>query len=89
MIYEQAPQHSPIKKLIVELITWTTHPKDYGALAQKYRNSQPNFVIDILLAPAKYATPTDALSRFDGWETSCKYHSHDKDKPCYRDKSQR
>ncbi|KAI4934684.1 hypothetical protein J4E85_002542 [Alternaria conjuncta] len=86
--YKNVPSGSPTRKLVADLIAWTMDEHELHVLATGKVTMEPDLLLDILLAVGgRYITRPPSNSPFDGWKTSCKYHCHGDEKPCYRKKS--
>ncbi|KAH7092175.1 hypothetical protein FB567DRAFT_625230 [Paraphoma chrysanthemicola] len=89
--YKALPVTSLTRSLISDIAAWTVTGNKLAAYRKTMEESNiklcPDFSMDVLVAMAQRLTsrPTPK-SPFDDWETSCKYHSHGEEKPCYREK---
>ncbi|KAF2126887.1 hypothetical protein P153DRAFT_388207 [Dothidotthia symphoricarpi CBS 119687] len=88
--YKGIPYGEPARKLIVDLIAWTSKASGIRRLSNRHHVEDPDFVMDVLQAvAARFMSAKPSTSPLQGWETSCKYHCHGKDKPCFREKAKK
>jgi hypothetical protein len=89
-VFEEVPEGAPVRSLVVNLIAWTNSGRQIIDLHRKESgNHHPDFVMELLRAVAKrFMSEAPGTSPLEGWETSCKYHSHRDEKPCYRKKAE-
>jgi hypothetical protein len=88
--YQKIPEGSPTRQLVADLVVWTARLPDYTEMTRLGQQHDPDLVIDTLKAlAARFFVQTPGNSPLRDWETSCKYHCHGKEKPCYREKSKR
>ena len=88
--YKEIPDGSPTRKLVAELIAWTAKAKKFNARLTESSKIHPDLMMDLLRAMAsRYLSSEPSTSPLEGWETSCKYHCHGENKPCYREKASR
>ena len=86
--YNKTPEGSPTRNLVTDLIAWFIEKNQHTVLNMDQNTMHPDFTMDLLLAVSRrLALKTPGKSPLDGWETSCKYHCHGDEKPCYRRKS--
>ncbi|KAF1964132.1 hypothetical protein BU23DRAFT_575945 [Bimuria novae-zelandiae CBS 107.79] len=90
-LYEALPPGSPLRTIVADTSAWYSclerieFIKKSSHLSDKAQH--PDFVMDVLQALARRFMSMSAVnSPLLGWETSCKYHSHNKEKICYREK---
>ena len=93
VFYKVIPEGSPTRLLIADLVAWTTCAKGMRGLrnhrdARFDKDEHADFIMDVLESVTnRFMSATPSTSPLEGWETSCKYHSHGDDKPCYRNKT--
>jgi len=90
-IYDVIPEGSPTRSLVADLVAWTATWQQIRLLrvdrTGEKVESHPDFISDVLQALAlKHISPQTSISPLLMDETSCKYHSHGDEKPCYRKK---
>ncbi|KAH7068226.1 hypothetical protein BKA63DRAFT_556737 [Paraphoma chrysanthemicola] len=89
-IYKALPVTSLSRSLLSDIAAWTV-TGDRLAFYRKCMEKPdidlcPDFCLDVLVAMAQRFTSTPtSKSPFEDWDTSCKYHSHGDEKPCYRE----
>ena len=92
IFYSSIPEGSPTRLLMADFVTWTTSPRAIQQLRNASKGEipievDPDFLTDVLESMAtRLVSSRPTISPFEGWATSCKYHSHGDDKPCYRSK---
>jgi hypothetical protein len=92
--YKLIPPGSHTRALLTDLTAYTLKNKldvYFGRLEKGVlRNPHPDFIFDVLKAVTRRdLASASSVSPLDGWKTSCKYHSHGEDKPCYREKAKK
>ncbi|KAF1849362.1 uncharacterized protein K460DRAFT_415740 [Cucurbitaria berberidis CBS 394.84] len=88
--YDDTPCGSPTRQLIKDLCAWTSDECMIGSMGKSKEDRHPDFIMDLLQAVTwRFMSSNPGTSPLEGWETSCKYHCHGKEKPCYRKKSTR
>jgi hypothetical protein len=91
-VYNTIPPKSPTKQLVVDICAWTTGDSALQCFGM-YRFGPPydaDFLLELIRAMAsRFLSEPPAKSPLEGWETSCKYHCHGNEKPCYREKSKK
>jgi hypothetical protein len=88
MFYEKIPVGSPTRKLVAGLIAWTIQDYELQFLATKKDSTNSDFLMNLLLAMGgRYVSKPSDKSPLVGWQTSCEYHCHGDEKPCYRRKA--
>jgi len=87
--YKVIPQGSPSRSLVANLTAWNGSAQHIAALrACQGSEEHADFIMDVQEAVTRrFMLATPSTSPLEGWETSCKYHSHGDDKPCYRNKT--
>jgi len=86
--YDKTPDQSPIRKLVVDLVVWDMREFHVLRLKTDRDTMHPDYIMDLLLAvSSRLVSGTPGKSPLDGWDTSCKYHCHGDEKPCYRKKA--
>jgi hypothetical protein len=89
-IYTKIPDGSPTRKPVTDLVVWHMEEDTLEDLEMKRKTMDADFAMDLLLAMARRrVSSTPGVSPLDGWQTSCKYHCHGNEKPCYRKKASR
>ena len=88
--YQVIPEGSTTRSLISDLavrdltltdVVYRRVPPTDGKLTQAHAE----FALDVLSVAFIHSVPCLAMTPpVQGWDTSCRYHSHGKDKPCYR-----
>jgi hypothetical protein len=88
--YEKTPDGSPTRKLVTDLVVWNIDEDTLPYLERERKTMDSDFAMDLLLAMTRrHVSSTPGVSPLDGWKTSCKYHCHGNEKPCYRKKVSR
>jgi hypothetical protein len=92
------PESSPTRKLIFDLVAWTTDEAEMRDICAALREHSTveehlDFMTGVSVAMASIRTPStpNPTSPLDAWDLldtamSCKYHSHGKEKGCYRNR---
>lgn len=94
-IYKVVPEGSPTRSLLVDLIAWTADSPQIaklreGPLSPQDKEVHAEFTMDVLqVIASRFLSKTPSTSPLEGWQTSCKYHSHGDEKPCYRKKTEK
>jgi hypothetical protein len=90
-VYNKIPPKSPTKQLVVDIFAWTARTFSLQTLGCGLGISyDTDFLLDVIRAMAsRFMSEPRAKSPLEEWETSCKYHCHSDEKPCYREKSKR
>jgi hypothetical protein len=89
--YRMSPAGSSTRSIVADVSAWRSSLIDIKRLKTMFDKSEgaehPDFIMDLLHAmAARFLGPGAEPSPLEGWETSCKYHSHGDKKPCYREK---
>lgn len=85
--YDKTPEGSPTRKLVADPVAWTIHEYELTGVGMAQDTMHPDYIMGLLLAVSRrLVSSTPGKSPLDGWETSCKYHCHGDEKPCYRKK---
>ncbi|KAI4688011.1 uncharacterized protein J4E84_004939 [Alternaria hordeiaustralica] len=86
--YHKTPDQSPTRKLVTALAAWEIQEFHFPAMEKERDTVNTDYMMDLLIAVTRRLVPsTRGKSPLDGWETSCKYHCHGDEKPCYRKKA--
>lgn len=86
--YQNVPDGSPTRKLITDIIVWVMGGAGLRALPAERDAMEPELIMDLLLAvTGRYVSLKPDKYPFNKWQTSCKYHCHGDEKPCYRKKA--
>ena len=91
--YDVVPEGSSTRSLVADLAAWTSPAEPIESLkrgpsAQQSKEAHADFTMDVFQALTHRFMATSApISPLEVWKTSCKYHSHGDDKPCYREKN--
>jgi hypothetical protein len=89
-LYNVVPDGLPTRQLLADLGSWVPEARYIKKLCAQGEELQTDFLIDLVEAMAlRFMSDTPGSSPLEGWETSCKYHCHGDEKPCYREKSKR
>jgi hypothetical protein len=88
IFYDKTPDGSPIRKPATDLVVWNMGEHTLSHLERERKTMDSDFAMDLLLAMTRRrVSSTPGVSPLDGWQTSCKYHCHGNEKPCYRKKA--
>jgi hypothetical protein len=89
--YNKIPPKSSTKQLVVDILAWTVRTFTLQVLGCGLGISYyTDFLLEVIRAMAsKFMSEPQAKPPLEDWETSCKYHCHGDEKPCYRENSKR
>ncbi|KAI4608094.1 hypothetical protein J4E83_009277 [Alternaria metachromatica] len=85
--YEKTPEGSPTRKLVADLVAGGIEQYHLKKLGMNPDNMHSDYIMDLLLAMSVRLDTWSSVSPLRGWQTSCKYHCHGDEKPCYRKKA--
>ncbi|KAI4639740.1 hypothetical protein J4E93_009094 [Alternaria ventricosa] len=84
--YENTPEGSPTRKLVADLVAECIEQYQPKGLGLNQDTVHSDYIMDLLLAVSDRLGSRFTKSPLRGWQTSCKYHCHGDEKPCYRKK---